>query len=122
MVGENSRYVRTPLYNRDDEVPMLGIRERFVFNTDLCLFHTWMLGDSLDRLSYTYYGTSELRWAILDANPQYRSEFEIEIGQDILIPDIDEIMRILNTDGEYDEDDSGYVDEYDAYEDADYDD
>ena len=66
MVGENSRYVRTHLYNRDDEFPMLGIRQRFIFNAD----------------SY--------------------------------------IMRILNTDEEYD-DSSGYVDEYDAYEDADYD-
>jgi len=117
MIGENSRYVRTSLYSRDYEIPMLAIRERFVFNTDLCVFHTWREGDSLDKVSYHYYNTPDFRWAILDANPQHRSELEFEIGEHILIPDINEILAIISIDSEDMDDNEGYVDEFDYYED-----
>lgn len=117
MIGENSRYVRTSLYSRDYEVPMLAIRERFTFNTDLCTFHTWREGDSLDKLSYNYYNNPEFRWAILDANPRYRSEYEIEVGEHILIPNIDEILAIISINTEDDDENEGYVDEFDYYED-----
>lgn len=117
MIGETSRYIRTTLYDRDYEVPMLAIRERFKFNTDLCSFYTWVLGDSLDRISTKYYGIPDFRWAILDANPTIRSEFEIEIGDHILIPDAEEILGIISEHTEDDDENEGYVDENDFYED-----
>lgn len=120
MVGDNSRYMRTTLYSRDDEFPMLAIREKFKFDPSNCTFHRWTLGDSLDKLAYKYYDNAELRWAILDANPTLRSEFEIKINDVILIPDIEDILNILDED--YEEANNGYIDEYDAYDDYDSDD
>ena len=37
-----------------------------------------------------------LRWAILDANPQYRTEFDIENGDKILIPDYESVVKLVN--------------------------
>ena len=31
-------------------------------------------------MAYRYYGVSALRWAILDANPKYKTEFDIKCG------------------------------------------
>ena len=75
-VFENSRYLHTILSNRLGwEVPTLDIRERFVFNEANCTLYTWLEGDTLDGVAYKFYNKTALRWAILDANPKYRTEF-----------------------------------------------
>lgn len=97
MMYENSRYLQTSLYIRSgDSSPVLKIRNRFNFNVEHCQLHEWTEGDTLDGVAYKYYGISALRWAILDANPKYRTEFDIEYGDKIFIPDFQEILDIVN--------------------------
>lgn len=97
MIFENSRYLHTPLYSSTNkDTPLLKMRERFKFNMSNCELHEWTEGDTLDGLAYRYYGVSALRWAILDANPSYRTEFDIEFGDRILIPNFDDVIDIVN--------------------------
>ena len=53
-------------------------------------------GDSLDGVAYKFYGNCALRWAILDANPKYRTEWDIENGDVINIPDYEEVVELVN--------------------------
>lgn len=96
-VFDNSRYIKSPLYMRgDSETPTLKIRERFTFNTDNAVIHTWKSSDTLDGVAYKYYEIADLRWAILDANPQYRTEFDIKAGDNLYIPAFEEVVDIID--------------------------
>lgn len=96
-VYENSRYLHTRLFNRLGwDTPTLEIRKRFTFNQENYSTHEWCEGDTLDGVSYRYYGNSALRWAILDANPKYRTEFDIKNGDIILIPNYEEVVSLVN--------------------------
>ena len=96
-VFENSRYLHTRQSTRLGwETPTLERRQRFTFNQENCLNHEWCEGDTLDGVAYRYYGISALRWAILDANPKYRTEFDIKGGDILLIPDYEEVVSLVN--------------------------
>lgn len=96
-VYENSRYLHTRQSTRLGwETPTLEIRQRFTFNQEECSTHEWCEGDTLDGVSFRYYGISALRWAILDANPKYRTEFDIQNGDIVLIPDYEEVVSLVN--------------------------
>ena len=96
-IYENSRYLKTTMYNRlSINTGVLRLRERTSFNNDNVKIHEWCEGDTLDGVSYKYYGVSALRWAILDANPKYRTEFDIECGDLIVIPNYEEVVSLVN--------------------------
>lgn len=96
-VYENSRYLQTQLMTRLGWDSMtFQMRERFSFNQDKCQLYEWCDGDTLDGVSYKFYNNTALRWAVLDANPKYRTEFDIKNGDVILIPDYDEVVNIVN--------------------------
>lgn len=97
MVYENSRYLHTPIATRDGSgVPFFRVRERFTFTSENFTYHEWKEGDSLYSLAQEYYEIPALRWAILDANPQYRGEFEIKPGDRVAIPELSEVIDIVN--------------------------
>ena len=93
-VYDNSRFINTNLEERDG-VSKLGFYTRNSFNMENATAYTWKEGDTLDGVSYNNYGISEFRWAILDANPQYRSEFDIEPGDILYIPNYDEVVDLV---------------------------
>ena len=96
-VFDNSRYVRSVLYVREDSgTPTLKIRDRFSFSEDNAEVYTWKSSDTLDGVAYKYYGIADLRWAILDANPHYRTEFDIKTGDNILIPAFEEVVEVVD--------------------------
>lgn len=96
-VYDNSRYLNTSVYNRlGSDFQMLSVRRRYAFNMEKCTAHEWCMGDTLDGLAYRYYGVCALRWAILDANPKYRTEFDIECGDTIQIPDYEEVVSCVD--------------------------
>ena len=94
---ENSRYLHTRLITRSGwDSPTFEHRKRFTFNQEKCINHEWCEGDTLDGVAHRYYGICALRWAILDANPRYRTEFDIKSGDVILIPDYEEVVHLVN--------------------------
>ncbi|MBO8161159.1 MAG: hypothetical protein H0Z24_05935 [Thermosipho sp. (in: Bacteria)] len=48
-------------------------------------------GDRLDLLAKRFYGDSQLQWVILDANPEYFSPLDIEVGDYLVIPNPERI-------------------------------
>lgn len=96
-VYENSRYLRTKQVTRLGwDSPVLEMRSRFTFNQEKCKQYVWIEGDTLDGVAFRHYGISALRWAILDANTKYRTEFDIKNGDVILIPDYEEVVSLVN--------------------------
>lgn len=97
MIFQYSRYTNIDLYDRDG-VLTFERRKRIDFSDKQCSLHTLKDGDQLDNLSYTYYGTSQLWWVILDANPTI-NQFDIELnklsGTQIRIPDFEEVLKCL---------------------------
>lgn len=94
---ENSRYLHTRLYTRlGFDTPTLQMRERYTFNQENCTYHEWCEGDTLDGVAVKEYGVAALRWAILDANPKYKTEFDIKNGDMIAIPDYEEVVSLVN--------------------------
>lgn len=96
-VFDNSRYLHTTMHTRLGwDTPTMDFRQRFTFNEQNCEIYQWIQGDTLDGVAFKKYGSTELRWAILDANPNYNTEFDIKNGDYILIPNYDEVVDIVN--------------------------
>ncbi len=94
---DNSRYLHTTMIKRKGWTPrVFDVRERFTFNADECQTYTWIEGDTLDGIAFRFYNNTALRWAILDANTQYRTEFDIKPGDILLIPSYEEVVNIVN--------------------------
>ena len=93
-VFQDSRYTRTPAYVRQGSNLILGIRSRNYFNVDKSTFYTVVQGDTIDGIAYKQYGNAQLWWAIMDANPRYLSELEINPGDVLTIPSFDEVVRV----------------------------
>ena len=93
MIFSNSRYKDTQcIYDRNDTV-VIDSRIKKTFDQSRCTLYLMKQGDTLDNISYKYYGKSCYYWAILDNNPQYLSELEIKIGDYILLPSYSEVVN-----------------------------
>lgn len=91
MIYTNSRYKDCDILYTDKGTPYLSQREDFSPETVL-EYYTFKEGDTLDGLAYKYYGDASLWWSILDANPVYTSEIEIEYGDVLAIPTKREVL------------------------------
>lgn len=49
-------------------------------------------GARVDLLASEYYGDAQLDWVIMQANPQYNTPEEIEIGDFIVIPSPERVL------------------------------
>ena len=96
MMFENSRYLNTALYNRGGEIPVLKNRKRYPFPKEECTKYTFTETDSLVDLALKFYGNTQLGWAIMDANTQYRTELEIKAGDVIYIPSYESVVSLVN--------------------------
>ena len=94
-IYRGSRYTKTNLYFRDTGKLCFKIRERFNINTDNARTIIYKEGDTLYNLAHRYYGNTQLWWAILDTNPDYRWEGDIPYGAELIIPDYNEVMKCL---------------------------
>lgn len=93
-VFRDSRYTRTRAYLRQGDTLILTIRERASFNIDKATYYTVTQGDTLDGIAYLHYGNAQFGWAIMDANPKYQSEIEMKPGDVIILPSIDEVVKL----------------------------
>lgn len=92
MLFDNSRYVNSDTYYDKNNIILFENREIKTFNESKCSIYQVIIGDSLDSISYKFYGKACYFWAILDCNPKYASEIDIEIGDFLLIPNKEEIL------------------------------
>ena len=81
----DSRYLNTEFLNRNHTL-FLKNREPLTFSREGAYYHTFSVSDTLEGLAYEYYNSEKLYWVILDANPKYMSELDIQVGDVIIIP------------------------------------
>lgn len=87
MVFEGSRYANGNLYfDADTKSPYIVIEDLTIEANSIDFYYQYKQWDRLDILAKTFYGNPQKKWIILNANPQYTTEFDIKAGDVILIP------------------------------------
>lgn len=71
--------------------PYLTTPVRVEFTPSKCSLYQVIAGDTLDGISFKFYGDASYWWCIMDANRQYQTEVEIKAGDILQIPNIDEV-------------------------------
>lgn len=94
MVTAGSRYIHTPLYIDRNNLGCLAIRNRYTFDLTNATFYTFVRGDTIDGIAYKQYGNALLGWAILDVNTQYMTEMDINVGDVLIIPPFEEVVKV----------------------------
>lgn len=95
MIYQGSRYTNTDLYDRKGTLTFKH-RNRFTFGLKDSTIHVFSEGDTLDGLAVKYFGNPQLWWVILDTNPKFRCELDINYGQELVIPNFEEVRKCLN--------------------------
>lgn len=99
---EGSRYLNVYSYEeiyKGKTVTAFHIRRLLPIDTRNSFKHTWIEDDRLDNLSTRYYGDPQYWWFILDANPRYMEEHEIQNGDSLIIPTYTELRRVTVDNG-----------------------
>lgn len=81
----DSRYFNSETINTGDTL-ILKSRSPLTFDTEGAHYHTFGISDTLEGIAYKYYGNEKLYWVILDANPKYMSELDVQVGDVLIIP------------------------------------
>ena len=100
---EGSRYRNVYVYeaaHKNKIVKAFHIRRLQNLDTRNATKHTWIEDDRLDNLATRYYGDPQYWWFILDSNPRYMEEYEIQNGDTILILPYSELRRVIEDNGE----------------------
>lgn len=92
-VFEGSRYLKTYLYEFKTDTPQLKIRKTAKMNLIKSNTYIVLPGDRIDSIAYKLYGNAQMWWAIMDANPRYFCETEIKVGDILIIPPYNEVMK-----------------------------
>jgi hypothetical protein len=97
-IYDGSRYTNVYVYTDNwegKEVTAFHNRTINKINNEESYKHTWIEGDRLDILANRYYGDPQHWWFILDANPRFMQEHEIQNGDTLFIPSYAELRRII---------------------------
>lgn len=93
MIYENTRYRLTPTTTESKkQKEVFTSRPLFNFPSEGSVSHIWQAHDRLDVLAFKHYGVSQLWWVLLEANPKYKWEGDISVGDTIIIPDIEMVV------------------------------
>ena len=93
MIFSLSRFLHTNVDFYNYPTIIMRIRKPSVYDSNRLVSYRFNKGDNIRRLAYKFYGHPELWWAILDANPQYQTEFEIKVGDILKIPPAREVAE-----------------------------
>lgn len=108
-VRKNSRYSSTPIYQLRSGVG--AVSNTFVYgvwqrpidftNYNFKTYHVVTRDEvgRLDLISYRYYGDPTMWWAIADANQINNYLDEMEAGQELAIPEFEDLSQALTGPG-----------------------
>lgn len=95
MIFEGSRYSKGYLL-KDEEGYYLAPQYVNYRTNSTDHVYQFRAGDRLDLLSKKFYNNPTYKWLILQANPQYFNEFDIKVGDLLVIPNPEEVERYVN--------------------------
>lgn len=93
-IYSGSRYSRSRMRVRGSNM-YLTLPTRVEFNFENCIMYQVKEGDTIDILSYKFYGNSAYWWCIMDANREFQSELEIKPGVILQIPKLKDIRNVV---------------------------
>lgn len=98
MLFSNSRY-KGSIYSRDTKSGSLFFhirkRKRFNLSMESVIQHLVSSGETLPMIAFKYYGKASLYWVIIDSNPTIQHEFDIKVGNVLLIPSYEQVVKYL---------------------------
>lgn len=94
-VYSRSRFIQTEVDLFNYPALIMRIRNPANFNPNTSTNYQFTGYDNVRLLAYKFYGSPDLWWAILDANPQYQSELEIQVGDILKIPPSREVAEYV---------------------------
>jgi nucleoid-associated protein YgaU len=94
MIFNGSRYSDGELYYDEDNDIMYLAPHYTSLKVDESKDYIYRVKqyDRLDLIAEKFYGNPQSKWIILYANPQYITEFDIKVGDELVIPNLDERM------------------------------
>ena len=97
MIFNGSRLEGCKLfYDSDHEMNYIAYIDSDVEINESDLVYKFRKGDRLDLLANKFYNDPQKGWLILQANPEYSHEFEIQVGDNIVIPKNDKEVEYTN--------------------------
>lgn len=92
MIFKGSRYEDKATYqDLENNLAYLSSIQTTIETTDEDYIYTFKESDRLDILAKEFYGDAQKKWIILFANPQYLTEFDIQVGDPLNIINPDRI-------------------------------
>lgn len=89
MIYADSRYATSRIYktyNVKRDARILGVSREWPSSSSQFFYYVWRERDRMDLLAYTYLGSPNLWWEIMDYNPEIADAFNIPVGTIIRIP------------------------------------
>jgi hypothetical protein len=97
MIFEGSRYANdTAFVDEDIDIMYLAFPDTYIPSSIEDTIYKFVAGDRIDLLAERFYGDSSLGWIIMYANPQYFTEFDIQLGDLLNIPSRERAERYVN--------------------------
>lgn len=91
MIYAGSRYANAYVFlDEGKDSTFLGFIPTFIPVTQKDKVYQFQSGDRLDLLAHKFWGNAQLKWLLLHANPQYMTEFDIQVGDIINVPSLPE--------------------------------
>lgn len=94
MIYRGSRYTQTKAVPSEtgSNTYVFERRDLAEFTFKDCKSHIWTEGDTIDGVSFKYYGSTQYWWVIMDANVKYVFPTDIQVGDVLVIPSISEVL------------------------------
>lgn len=89
-----SRFIHSEIDLFNYPVILMRIRKQYDFSKNNTAY-MFKAGDNVRNLAYKFYGTPDVWWAILDANPRFQSEIDIQVGDILKIPSQQEVANYV---------------------------
>lgn len=98
-VFKNSRFSvgLNVYYDKDNDTPYLETPTTEIPIDGSDYIYQIKGAETLEFLANQFYGNPQLKWIILYANPNYMSESDIQVGDNLNIPRKDKVMRYVNS-------------------------
>lgn len=98
MIFKNSRYANglNVYLDEDKDITFLDFPTTFIPSELRDHVYQFKAGDDIGILANRLYGSHELKWLILYANPNFNTEFDIKAGDIVVLPNPEGVSKYVD--------------------------